>query len=150
MMEEIFEDLSGDEIKLLKRKIKEIENAILKKLWGTIKTLTIIVAFILTVGGIISFSGIRDSIIDSASVKLKEDASLRTEIVESVKEDITHNVSSEIEEIQDLVSKVNELSRSIEKERREAQDALSRDLRIVRNMLEKIYFENYDQLDTLR
>jgi hypothetical protein len=148
-MDEIFEDLSPDEVKLLKRKIKDIEKEVLKRVWNQIKVLTIIVAFVLTAGGIISLSGIRDSIVNSASEKLKKDSKLRTEIITKIEKQIIQGVSNEIENIQDLKGEVNGLSNDIERERILAQKVLSRDLKHVRRMLERVYAEYYELPDTL-
>jgi len=148
-MEEIFDDLNPDEVKLLKRKIKEIERELLKRIWRQVQVLAVIAFSVLTVGGVFSFSAIKDSIINSTSEKLKNDSELRGKVISDVKKEVIRNVSNEIEGIQELKTEINSLSNDIENERIIAQEVLSKDLKDVRKMLETIYLNYSGRLDSI-
>lgn len=110
--------------------IEKIEQEVINRVYKKLKHISIIVAFILTGGGIISFSSIKNNLIQSASLELQNDKQLKAEIIE--------NVESSIVEVKLLKEKVNNLSNEIEEERILAHQILRNDLTEVKLMLETI------------
>lgn len=125
-----FSDLTEDELKILKGALTRVEGKLfrdtLTKLWK------FLFAWfgILTVGGLITFTGIKQIVISTASRQIGNSPSVRSEVVEEA--------ASELRELVEMKEEISELKKELQTEREQAHMILQNNLNDILQMMEQL------------
>jgi tRNA A37 threonylcarbamoyltransferase TsaD len=138
-------DISSEQRAFLETKIAEIEKELTRRMLNKAKATFAVVGFILTVGGLVTFSGIKDTILQKTVETLKNDQSIRSEVTSKIDEEVIQILNAKTSKVEELMDKTNSL---IENERFIAQEVLYREFSEMRQLLEQIRNEYKMRTDT--
>lgn len=128
--DEAINALTVEEQRVLIQAIKQVERKLLEQTIKMIRNWIILAVGVLTVFGVISFVGIKATIVDQAAIRLSEDS--------QVKEDVVLRSIEKLETATNVLDRAKKLAKDIDVESSRISAGLSTQLGEIHTMIDQI------------
>jgi hypothetical protein len=122
--------LTADEIKIIARAIKRVEQDVFEDVIRRLKVVVILIAGVLTVFGVASLTTVKNATVDTAASKIAADTAVRDEVVAAAVE--------RLESVNAVLRKSAELEKKVETEQARALTIVSEDLKRLLDMTQQL------------
>ena len=137
-----FQALSEEEKRLLAKSLKELEDRLFHKVLARFRNYLLATLGILTVGGIVTFAGMRSSIESIVASKLYNDPAIQERVVQKS--------LSQLEDVEKVIERAKTLTKEIELAQMEANLIVEDNLDTVRVRVEQLLHDLQELRTELR